>query len=280
MLAPSSTRTPELRLFALACAALFLAGTACKRAEVPEGVQISVNVDGKDAKPITTELLRAVKPSYTSGDRRAWTLESLVGPYAKADNRGLDMEEQSGIKTSLRWETAKGQFPVLAMNKRGDMFFVLMRSGEEIPGHGGSRSKGEDAPRRIKQVRVIQSHRKSGAAVLSLLESGQEPKKLSQDDLEMVGTVITEGDEEERPAWPVREVLKRYAGSASLAEVKTTDGETVTVSAADWADAAKVPVLRVNRRGLVKFFWVTPSGGRIESLPSLKGVAELSLRQP
>lgn len=69
----------------------------------------------------------------------------------------------------------------------------------------------------------------------------------------------TASDGEARDTWDLRALARTNAGPT--ARVAAVVGETrYEISAADWADASKVPVLHTTRRGTLKFRWADPSG--------------------
>jgi hypothetical protein len=64
----------------------------------------------------------------------------------------------------------------------------------------------------------------------------------------------------EMPAWSLRDVAHVLAGEhARVGALTSARGETLILPAADWDDPSRLPILRINRRGLWKFEWLEAS---------------------
>lgn len=78
-----------------------------------------------------------------------------------------------------------------------------------------------------------------------------------------------------RDGWNLRDVVKAVAGeSARLVKLRDQDDAVADVPAEVWSDAARVPVLRLNRRGVFKLSWATADGSPAEG-PVVRGVKQL-----
>jgi hypothetical protein len=82
--------------------------------------------------------------------------------------------------------------------------------------------------------------------------------------LEDLGRVRARGDvPTERgaaSAWSLRDVAAALLDKGErVSALSNAQGQTLIVSAADWADPKRLPLLRVNHRGLWKFDWVDAS---------------------
>jgi hypothetical protein len=102
------------------------------------------------------------------------------------------------------------------------------------------------------------------------------PVVWGESEFARVGPVAMQGDSgDERQGYGLRELVATLVGPhARLVAVKGDGGKTVAVAASDWADGTKVPVLRLNRRGLVKFQWLSPEGAPLPG-QGVRGVREL-----
>ncbi|MGQ0505261.1 MAG: hypothetical protein ACT4TC_08050 [Myxococcaceae bacterium] len=252
-------------------AVVFTAG--CKRPEIPDTLNVRVEIDGQAAPHITAQRLRELSPSFTSGNHRAWKLDALIGKAFNEEDRVLMVERGDGTRSAYP-RSAKAPVPVLALNRKGDASVVLMRSDAPFPAF----LEGQKPP----GVQRLKLYKKGGErAFLTLFKPGEEPLGLSVEEVQAIPTIPTEGDADDpRPAWPVREVIKHYAGAGLLTAAKSASGETLAIKSEDAVDPKKIPVLRINRRGENKLYWVTHTGERLEDLSALKGVSELHLRLP
>jgi hypothetical protein len=58
-------------------------------------------------------------------------------------------------------------------------------------------------------------------------------------------------------AWSLRDVAAALLDKGErISALSNAKGQTLTISAADWADESRLPLLRINHRGLWKFDWV------------------------
>lgn len=105
------------------------------------------------------------------------------------------------------------------------------------------------------------------------------PKTWALSDIAKVRAMEVEGDSGEgaRNAWSLRQVATTLVGpGARVVALADAAGKSVAIDAAGWADAARLPLLRVNRRGIVKFHWASPDGEPLEG-NELRGVAKIEL---
>ena len=59
---------------------------------VPEGIRIEVEVDGKPAPPIDSTRLRRTQPDYREDVGHSWRLETLLGAACARPNAGIEVE--------------------------------------------------------------------------------------------------------------------------------------------------------------------------------------------
>jgi hypothetical protein len=93
--------------------------------------------------------------------------------------------------------------------------------------------------------------------------------------------VHSEDGEHVRQAWSLRAVAAYLSGSsaARVVEVTSASGVAMTVDAGLWSDSAKLPVLRMNKHGKLKFQWLTPSLERIDDQLELKDVSRIRIQK-
>jgi hypothetical protein len=101
-------------------------------------------------------------------------------------------------------------------------------------------------------------------------------------DLDRVASVAftpSDGEKGARRGWPVRELLRTLVGSdAVLFAVEGKRGRSVAVDDTVWQDAGNVPLLRVNRDGELKLFWVKPDGSPL-GLPEVRRLTAFEVRR-
>jgi hypothetical protein len=116
-----------------------------------------------------------------------------------------------------------------------------------------------------------------GVSVALVVDGAPRPP-VTAAELAKVKGMRVEGDsgEEARDAWSAREVAATLVGpGARVTMVRGEDGKKeVAVEEAAWKDASKIPILRINRRGLVKFFWATADGNPLVA-GEVRGVTEI-----
>jgi hypothetical protein len=98
-------------------------------------------------------------------------------------------------------------------------------------------------------------------------------------DFGKVKPVQISGDsgEGQRDGWSLRDVVSTLVDAkASVTELSGEGGGKMAIDAASWKDAGKQPILRQNRRGILKFYWVDAQGRPLEG-DGLRGVRELKI---
>jgi hypothetical protein len=100
-------------------------------------------------------------------------------------------------------------------------------------------------------------------------------------ELAKIPAISVSGDsgDGQRAAWSLRDIVKTLVGpTARAVELKGEAGGSLKVEAALWQDGTKQPVLRQNRRGILKFYWVDQAGRPIEG-DGLRGVREVDIQK-
>ncbi|HEX8111880.1 MAG TPA: hypothetical protein VF516_29310, partial [Kofleriaceae bacterium] len=77
-----------------------------------------------------------------------------------------------------------------------------------------------------------------------------------------------------RTGWSLRDLVHQKLGAgARVAALVDEDGHRVELDAAAWDSAVTTPILRLNRRGRLRFHWV----GVRNRLPGAKGVQRIEI---
>lgn len=295
-----------------AAAFLVLAAAACSKAsdessakrsptappppavEIPADLHIPVEVDGQPAEPINKARLSAAKPDFSDGDRSAWKLTQLLGaPFAR---KGAVVEALSsnGVSVALAHPASdKAPQPVLFLTRRGEVVVALVDPANPFPkyhGQGGRLRRPGDPRPRLSGVSALhvrvesadaqsqwQAMEQAGKQTLAGLEIDVDgkPLRLTAKQLATIPTMNIRGDQgDRRVVWSMRDVVAVVAApSAHPTEVVGEDG-AAPIDLAAWNDAAQTPILRVNRRGMIKLQWIG-QGGKVEDGGEVRGVRVL-----
>lgn len=97
-------------------------------------------------------------------------------------------------------------------------------------------------------------------------------------DITSVPSIEVEGDSGDgaRSAWDLRTLAGKLVGPTARVTTMTDEkGKVLEIKPESWSDTAKNPLLRINRRGIVKFVWASPDGEPIGG--GLRGVVKIDL---
>ena len=296
----------------LGAAALLVIAAACSKAsnessakrsptappppavEIPADLHIPVEVDGQPAEPINRARLSASKPDFSDGDRSAWELTQLLGaPFAR-DGAVVEAVSPAGVSVALaRPASDKAPQPVLFLTRRGEVVVALVDPANPFPkyhGQGGRLRRPGDPRPRLSRVSALhvrvesadaqsqqQAMEQAGKQSLAGLEVDVDgkPQRPTAQQLANIPTMNIRGDQgDRRVVWSLRDVVAIVAGaSARPTEVIGEDGPT-PVDVAAWNDAGQTPILRVNRRGMIKLQWIG-HGGKVADDGEVRGVRVL-----
>ncbi len=273
------------------------AETPARASEIPAGIRIEVEIDGEPAPPIDSALLRRVEPDFRTGARRSWKIERLVGPAAARPKNVLEVENAEGVATVFPPAARRMWEPVLSLNRRGDLL-VALRAREAATrafhGRGGNRGRPGSPRRQIRDVAKLKLYerergrafapgqrRRGGDAAVGVFVDGERTASWRASDLstvEKLPAVAGSSGRRAREAWSLHTIIRTLIGPDEVVSaLQGRDGGALELDPADWSNADKVPVLRLNRRGEFKFEWHTPAGRRLPGA-GVRGVSEIHLR--
>jgi len=235
---------------------------------LPQDMRIPVTVDGDKAVVINHDVLAGREPDFVQQDRRAWRLGSLVGDRYNP-SLAVEVEDGDGQRhlVARPGQAGDAEAVVLAVNRTGEVRVALVAVKDPFPpfhGRGGNRGRRGD-PSRVREVKrilistSIATSAKSAGFQLGVVVEGGQPRSWAKAELDQVKPVELDAEdgEGERHAWPVRELVKSHVGAGYvLVEVSAEGGERLAISAEQYADMTRTPVLRENRQGLLKFMWI------------------------
>jgi hypothetical protein len=128
--------------------------------EIPQGLNIPVEVDGKSAAPITRATLEDVKPDFADAERRAWRLSRIVPGFS--GDAVVDAVGRDGMAISMRQPTTSDEpQPVLFFTRRGEVVATQVRPEDPFPqfhGQGGRLRRPGDTTPRISPVVALRVH--------------------------------------------------------------------------------------------------------------------------
>ena len=120
----------------------------------------------------------------------------------------------------------------------------------------------------------------AGAPIaLTAVVDGKAPVTWTRAEMGKVKVVSVAGDQgdEQRSAWSLRDIVTTLVDAKAIAvELTGEGGGKMAIDPALWKDATKQPVLRQNRRGILKFYWVDATGRPLEG-DGLRGVREIKI---
>jgi len=260
---------------------------------VPAGLHVDVEVDGVPGAPIDAARLSGTAPDFQDEDHRAWRIATLVGAAATRPGVVVSAVGDKGVAIEMRPGPGPNDpTPVLSLNRRGDVVAELLAPDAPFPdfhGKGGRLNRpGDPTPRLPSPVRmrvyvpgapapVASSTVGTGtgggagdgggalaatnASPLKVIVTGTGPTTWTPAALAALPRFTIHADGADKDAWSLRDLAHALVGPrARVTAAVDGDGTSAKIDKKDWADPKKVPVLRINRRGMYKIEWVDKDG--------------------
>jgi hypothetical protein len=124
-------------------------------------IAVTVEIDGHPAPVVDRARLGGTPPDFTDGERRAWRVETLLGLPTDQDGATFTVTGDHDVAIVLRHtSTDPDLIPILAVNRRGQMFAAMVDRSDPFPSyHGQGRRlerRGDPLPRveGVKDVAV------------------------------------------------------------------------------------------------------------------------------
>lgn len=231
----------------------------------------------------------SLPPDFVAEERRAWKLSTLFGSGFAGRTSVLEAHAAEGrpaVFGDALTASPQGIW-VLRTNRKGVAVLAQVDPADPFPafhGRGGNRGRPGDAEgervHEVVRLRLVlgpsteQRPERVSAAPALVVEVDGVARTLDEQAWAQVEKLTVAGDSGDgsRPAWSLRVLAKHLAGaSARVVAVLGAEGQRQEIDPGAWADAARVPVLRLNRRGDLKFHWIDAAGAPLDSAPSLRG---------
>lgn len=240
-------------------------------------VAIDVEIDGAPSTRIDAARLERTPPDFSRDGLRAWRLGTLLGSSAERPDVVVEATGEGGLTMLFRRErVATEPAPVLALTRRGEVVVAVVRPSEPFPEYhgrgGGQQRPGDPLPRlqAVTKLRVYLDRGERSApapspagvgpqVTMRLVDGTSIP--LTASSLERVARVKTEAVGMERDAWSLREIVSAFAGADARVVAVVGDGTRKELSAHEWSDTSRVPILRIGSGGhRFKFRWIEKDG--------------------
>ncbi|HJZ83946.1 MAG TPA: hypothetical protein VKN99_02195 [Polyangia bacterium] len=262
--------------------------------DIPADLRIPVEVDGRAVAPIDAATLHARAPDWAEGGRRAWRLQTLLGSALARPGCVLEVEDLQGITSRFVAPAAKGEGRevVLMLNQHGEMLVGPIQPRDRaraFHGRGDNGGPAADLTRPLKGIRALrvriddalaQAPLEQAQIALMVVVDGAPPITWTRTQLAGVRSLAVRGDsgEGKREGWSLRDLVSTLVDDqAAVVRLKGEGGRVMPIEAALWRDATRLPVLRLNRRGQLKFNWMS-SAGQPDPGEGLRGVSEIQIQ--
>lgn len=269
----------DRRIAVLPVALIFACPSPAHVVAVPADLAIQIEVDGQPREKIDAEMLKRIAPDFSTADAVAWNLEALV-PHEVIDGRVAEVEDEERIRTVLLGPNEKpgDRRPVLEISREGDVRIALIPKDGSYPPHSA-----REAASKRRSVAAIRFSKEAPPAPaepvgVEVLIDREAARTVALASTDVKPFSVASGDGSgQRDAWPLRDLARAIAGSASamVVEVVNAEGTSATIDAASWRDEAKMPVLRVNRKGKMKLVWLSAKLEPIDDAGVLKDVTKI-----
>jgi hypothetical protein len=244
-------------------------GTSWKLAD---DLHLPVQVDGKPTAPIDARRLERLAPDFRDEERLAWRLSRFFGDAYGAKDATVTVRTKAGVSVSFEDPSAlpEGRVLVLSANRKGEIVVAEVDPAVPFPayhGRGGGRGRNEGGGQRVREVVAVDLETagtkggKEKTMIRIEVDVDGKERIWTEDELASVEPLAVPGDSREgtRDAFSLHTLLASLVSPAAvLTGVEGGAGRVVSVTPEEWARKDRTPVLRLNRRGQLKFHWVGP----------------------
>jgi len=258
----------------IACTSSKKADEGKKQASPVQLAEIAVELDGKPVAALTTKRLEALKPDFNAGDKRGWKVATIFGAALTDDKR---LELLGANKVRVIHSRPAGA-------RRGKALALIVGVGEPFIGRVDSETPfAEPARRRIDRLVKLKIYKpaasmakkrtvKTEALEVRIELAGGKPIVWKYPQLKKVPQLA--GQENH---WSMRAIAAALAKGSRITEMETRKGKKYVVPAAEWKDAKRLPVVKLNRRGQLKFWWSSSDDPRKRGKMNLRDVTVIRL---
>ncbi len=225
------------------------------------------------------------------GEGRAWRLGPILGAAFHAPGARLSVTPRDGSTVVFPAPSSgrDGRETLLVINRKGEAIVTLghpSRGPGSFHGRGGARKRGGDAATRVENVSRLELERGEGGALPS---PSQDPPTIAVENHEALAASDLEGiselpfleDDGNATGQTFRDLRAvssaRWGGRAVTTIQGNASTPPIRISPEAWADASRVPCIRINKRGSWRFQWVDASGRPLREEPGMRDVSRIQL---
>ena len=257
-----------------AAALLAACGDAPAPAPAQPRVALELTLEAAPDMRRPVPLPAALRPSAGRAGRHAWALDAVFGGGTT----------RPGARVAVYTDEDEDAEPRMirpAAPPPGQAWFLVAQDGgspELVLAHREDPLAGTDDPEGripgVTRLRLIlgrapssrprdeEAVRERIAALLHVTIDGHRRAVTAAELARVEGTTLPgERAGARRLAWSVRTLVEVLGGDGlRLGGVEAADGRTLVVHDHQWRDADRIPWLRLNRRGNLKFYWADREG--------------------
>jgi hypothetical protein len=256
---------------------------------VPPSLDLQVEIDGKPAANVTSTLLKKTKPDFAEPEREVWLLTTLI-PSANVAAKVVESEDLQGgrvVITKPGDANPANAAPALEVDKSGETRIILAQKGSPLPAsvqRSGENASAQKA-RGVRRIRLIDPGmaQASGPKIGFKVILDDDPAKewTSANTRVKPFSVAASDGEGQRDVWPLRDLAKEIAQSddAMITAVVGEEGGKAVIEEAAWKDQTRIPVLRTNRRGAIKFTWLGDKHQGLIDAEEVRDVVKIKIKR-
>ena len=264
---------------------------ACGSPPAPASIAPLEVVGANGSVVVDADWVRAHPSTIEWGEGRAWQLGPILGAGFHAPSARLSVTPRDGATVVFPAPSSgrDGRETLLVINRKGDAIVTLghpTRGPGSFHGRGGARKRGGDAATRVENVSRIELEQGEGGALPAPSRNPQtiavgNHGALALSDLDGIPELPFLDDGGDATGQTFRDLRAVSSARWDGRAVTTIHGSDPTapirISPEAWADAARVPCIRINKRGSWRFQWVDASGRPLREEPGMRDVSRIQL---